>query len=108
MIRALAGGVAPLAGLIGVTRLMEIGTLTVDVALLAFAPEPVPMVTITVPVKVPFGRSVGSPTTCRVTPAGVSEPLDRFPLSPAFSTAATQGNLPSREPPVETVFTTFV
>src|SRR5260221_9505686 len=107
MIRALAGGVAPLPGLIGVTRLIEIGTLTVEVALLALAPEPVPMVTTTVPVKVPFGRPVGSPRTCRVTPAGVSDPLDGCTLSHGLSTVATKGNVPSGKPGMKTICTTL-
>src|SRR5258707_9822166 len=99
MTRALAGGAALLPGLIGVTRLIETGTPTLVEPLLAFAPEPpLLMTTVTVPVNVPFGRSVGSAKTCSVTPDGGREPLDGCTVSHGLSTVAVKGKVPPAMP----------
>src|SRR5258708_1236823 len=91
MISALAGGAALLPGLVGGRRLMETGTLAVGTALAGLAPDPLPMVTTTVPVIVPFGRSVGSAKTCNVTPDGDSEPFAGCTPSHGLSTVAVKG-----------------
>src|SRR5258708_38627021 len=102
MTRALAGGAALLPGLIGVTRLMETGTPTLVEPLPAFAPEPpLLMMTVTAPVNVPFGRSVGSAKTCSVMPDGGSEPLDGCTVSHGLSTGAGRGKVPPATPGVK-------
>src|SRR5438128_8741416 len=74
---ALAGGVPDVCGLIGVTRLIDTGAATGVTPWLAIEPLPgVVTSRITVPVKVPFGRPVGSANTMRSTPSGGKTPLD--------------------------------
>src|SRR5947208_347375 len=102
MISAFAGG-APgdLAGMTGVTRLIDTGALTVTMPFGAIVPLPgVVTVTITVPVNVPFGRLEGSAKAVRSTPSGGNKPLAGSTRMShgLLSTAAVNGRLTPGNP----------
>ncbi len=93
---ALGGGVPAGFGVIGVTRLMETGTLTGVTPSFAIVPElGVVTLTISVPVKVPLGRMLGSTKTVKSFPSGGRSPLTGSTLSNQGlgSNLAVKGNV---------------
>src|SRR2546430_2591366 len=79
---ALAGGVLVIVGVIGVTRLIETGTLTGVTPSFAMPPLlGVVTLTMSVPVNVPLGRMLGSTKTVKSFPSGGRSPLVGSTLS---------------------------
>ncbi len=74
-------------GMTGVTRFIDTGMLTVVVACVCGEPSDggVVMLTTTVPVTVPLGRSFGSASSSTVTPSGGSTPADGRTFSHGLS-----------------------
>src|SRR5947209_5810909 len=97
MMSAFAGSACLVVELTGVTSVTETGVFDV-VSPSATMPfdevEGVMMVTITVPVKVPLGRSVGSAVTVRSTTLGGRSPADGETLSHGLSTRAVKLTVP--------------
>src|SRR5436853_7652269 len=96
MTRAPAGSVEFVVGVTGVTRLMETGMFTTVVTLSAARPVAPRGVseTMTVAVKVPLGRLVGSVVSVSVTPLGGRIPLLGETVTHGSSVVAEKLNVP--------------
>src|SRR5438876_2932576 len=108
MISALDGGGVFPVGMTGVTRLIEIGVLTIVVAFVCAFEEPPTddSVRMIVAVNVPLGRLLGSVEICRVMPAGVRTPVEGETVSHGSSTVAEKLKLPVGNPGMNTCCTT--